>query len=101
MGEFPNKPTQFKPGESGNPKGRPKGTDLTSRLRRILEENEGQAAEALMKVAVKAALEGDWRFWNSIVERVEGKVAEKIQPDGELEVVIRYVDATKHDDGDG
>ena len=85
----PPKEHQFKPGHSGNPKGRQKGTSLTDRLRKIVEENEGQVGEALMKAAVKAALQGDWRFWNSIVERIDGKVADQLNMSGDVRFDVR------------
>lgn len=37
---FPNPDTQFKPGESGNPAGKPKGTKSLSTLIRELEDEE-------------------------------------------------------------
>ena len=76
-------PHQFKPGQSGNPKGRPKGSSITPRLKRIIEENNGEIADALVKSAIKNALKGDFRFWNAIMERVEGKVADRVQHSGE------------------
>lgn len=82
----------FMPGQSGNPKGRPVGSGLTDRLRRILDKDEGIAAEAIMQVAVDAAKAGDWRFWNSIMERVEGKVPDKIESDGNVSVIVEYKD---------
>jgi len=68
----------FEPGQSGNPNGRPKGTGLSDRLREIIDKNDGEIADALVKAAVKAALKGDFRFWQEIINRVEGKVADQI-----------------------
>lgn len=76
-------PHRFKPGQSGNPNGRPKGSSITPRLKRIIEENNGEIADALVKSAIKNALKGDFRFWNAIMERVEGKVADRIQHSGD------------------
>lgn len=72
----------FKPGESGNPAGRPVGTGLTDRLREIIEKNNGEVADALVKAAVKAALKGDFRFWQEIINRVEGKVPDAMRHSG-------------------
>lgn len=73
----------FQPGQSGNPAGRPKGTSLTDKLREIIDKNEGEVADALVRAAVKAALKGDFRFWQEIINRVEGKVADRVAgPDG-------------------
>lgn len=94
---------RFKPGQSGNPKGRPKGSSITPRLKRIVEENDGEIADALVKSAIKNALKGDFRFWNAIMERVEGKVADRIQHSGDdggpIQInVIRGVDPRKRGD---
>jgi hypothetical protein len=72
----------WQPGESGNPAGKPPGTTLTKRLRDIVEKNEGEVADALVKAAVKAALKGDFRFWQEIINRVDGKLPDAIQHTG-------------------
>jgi len=84
-------PHQFKPGQSGNPAGRPKGASVTARIKKIIEQNEGEIADALVKAAIKNALKGDFRFWNAIVERVDGKVTEQIEQSGStrIEFVVR------------
>lgn len=68
---------QFKPGQSGNPKGRPKGTSLTARLRKALDKNDGELAELLIKVAIREAGKGKFSFFKEIMDRTDGKVAEK------------------------
>ncbi len=70
---------RFKPGQSGNPKGRPKGTTLTDRLRKLLDANEGEGAQAFVQTAYDYAMKGDFRFWNAILERIDGKVTEKLE----------------------
>ena len=69
----------WKPGESGNPKGRPKGTGLADRLRAILEKDDGRVADALVASATKAALKGDFRFWKEIVDRVDGPIKQRVE----------------------
>ena len=64
----------FIPGRSGNPAGRPKGSGVTDRLRRILEEDDGAVAEILAQEIVRAARRGDHRFMKLILDRVEGPV---------------------------
>lgn len=86
----------FMPGESGNPNGRPKGTGLTDRLRAILENDGCKVAQEIVDAGVKAARDGDFRFWNAIFERIDGKVQENIKADGSLEIVVRYVDKPVH-----
>ena len=100
--ETPNKapwlkPFQFKKGESGNPNGRPKNTSIEAKLRKRLSEGENgdRIVESLISVALREALSGDFRFWNTILERVDGKVAERIAgPDGEgLTVVLERAES--------
>ena len=100
--ETPNKAPwlkdyQFKKGQSGNPNGRPKGTSIEAKLRQRLSEGENgdRIVQSLISVALRQALNGDFRFWNTILERVDGKVAERIAgPDGEgLTVILERADA--------
>ena len=100
--ETPNKAPwlkdyQFKKGQSGNPNGRPKGTSIEAKLRQRLSEGENgdRIVQSLISVALRQALNGDLRFWNTILERVDGKVAERIAgPDGEgLTVILERADA--------
>lgn len=80
-----NKPpvdSQFKPGESGNPSGRPKGSiNLATRIQRMLDDDDftttmvdakgkkvnfkGNPAEAIIRTAVLKAMSGekDWAEW--------------------------------------
>ena len=93
---------EFQKGQSGNPGGRPKGVSLQGELRRRLGEGEtgDKLVDSLITVALREALRGDFRFWNSIIERVDGKVADRFAgPDGGgLTVVLeRYVN---NDDND-
>lgn len=101
MGEFPNKATQFQKGQSGNPKGRPKGTGITDRLRAILADDDGAVVGALAKVAIDAAKAGDFRFWKEIIDRIDGKCPDKVEADGATEVLVRYVDLSFDKPADG
>jgi uncharacterized membrane protein (UPF0182 family) len=93
------RPHWFKPGQSGNPGGRPKGTSLTDRLRALVEEGEkGKTADAICKAAVEAAKSGDFRFFQEILNRLDGKVPDKLASQGQVEVIIRHQDATPTDD---
>jgi hypothetical protein len=83
---FPNRETQFKPGQSGNPGGRPKGTSLTKLICGLLEQGElkgasvegPRVADGLAHVIVKKALEGDYRFVELVMNRIDGKVPNPI-----------------------
>lgn len=66
---------QFKPGESGNPNGRPKGKTVASEIKRIITDKEGSEHDiitALANVAIRKALKGDFRHFDAIREIIDG-----------------------------
>ncbi len=71
----------WKPGQSGNPLGRPKGRVLTSAIEKLIENGlDGKdLSQALAKKAVAMALSGNFQFFNLLMERLDGKVAEQMQ----------------------
>lgn len=79
---------QFKPGQSGNPRGRPKGLSLTKRIRRLLRESELEGvtnpaglplADLLIASLVRGAIKGNFKQQKEILDRVEGKVADRVK----------------------
>lgn len=79
---------QFKPGQSGNPSGRPKGTSITARLRKALEKNDGALAEMIVKVAIREAGRGKFQHFQEILNRVDGTLVTRICIDAELEKML-------------
>ena len=78
--------TPFPKGVSGNPAGKPKGTEHSkTRLRRLLdlvqkkrnpitgEEEEFTVLEMMDMQMIAKALKGDQRAYESVVDRLEGK----------------------------
>lgn len=68
-------------GTSGNANGRPRGSvSLTTELkRRLADGDDGQRIiEALVNRALQSALRGDYKFFNLILERVDGKVMDRV-----------------------
>jgi hypothetical protein len=85
---FPNDDTKFKPGESGNPNGRPKKLpQLDSLLADVLgEEKDGiEAAKAILMALRSKAVKGDVKAAESLLDRAYGKPTQKTElsgPDG-------------------
>lgn len=110
-GQSGNPATRFKPGVSGNPRGRPKGPTIATRLRDLLEktsldgdgdgDGEGTGkplAEQVAEVIVKRALEGDYACIRILLDRTEGRVPDRQEvelrglSDSELIARITYRD---------
>jgi hypothetical protein len=85
----------FKPGQCGNPKGRPKGTrnfstfinKIMNQKIDVIDKKTGKPikmtmAEAVVMAQFKQAANGSTRAFNSLIDRAEGKVADKIQHSG-------------------
>lgn len=88
----------WKPGQSGNPAGRPK-SDLciTSLVKELLEQDAGQGktnaqlvAEAIVKLAKTPDARGYVPTVKELLDRIEGKVADKHILGGDIPVSIVY-----------
>jgi len=94
----------FKPGESGNPKGRPKkGETLSDILREQLssikiEYEDGTQVEAKTAIAAKLierAMEGEILAMKYIYDRVDGRPKESIDLEHSGELTVVFEDAEK------
>jgi hypothetical protein len=72
----PPRARRWKPGQSGNPKGRPPGSGVTDRLRAILDD---ETAEAIAQAIIARALAGDHRMIALILNRTEGPVKQRVE----------------------
>lgn len=115
----PPKHTQFKPGQSGNPRGRPKGTkNLKTDLREELDEQivvrEGGRAQrvskqrAMVKTIMARALKGDVRALTLQVNMISqlfdpddgaGDIAQPLKDD-DLEILRAYEERIRRTAGD-
>ena len=79
---MPGEDTRFKPGQSGNPKGKPKGTislaaQLRKALKRTVQTKDGtrmKTYDAVVAKAIQSALQGDSAMMKLIFDRVDGRV---------------------------
>lgn len=76
--------TWFKKGQSGNPGGRPKGLSITAIIRKELEKKVKGADERTYKQLfaqslIRHAISGHSMAISQILDRVDGKVKEKIE----------------------
>ncbi len=98
--------TRFKPGQSGNPKGRPKGTGgpyMTRILKELLEQdidikNIGDLKRffdikgtkmtnkhAIMFRLLKKAHDGDSKAIEVLLDRIDGKVTQPLEHSGDIQ----------------
>lgn len=90
-GKTPKGAKPFKPGETGNPHGRPrKLPELDKLLADILgEDKDGiTAAEAILKALRAKAARGDIRAAEILLDRAYGKAKQVIENDGTISVSI-------------
>ena len=76
----------FKPGESGNPGGRPKGSvSPTNELIKLLEENPTMARDMAQRLLDNACKGIDTlSYFKEVANRIDGKVTDKLEVKGEL-----------------
>lgn len=84
------KPWLWKPGQSGNPHGRPK--KLTSILEQVLFEEKDKngitKAQKLVKAAVERAIKKSDFLVKEVWDRTEGKLKEDRDEQGGIQVVV-------------
>ena len=94
---------QFKPGQSGNPSGKPKGTKhLSTLLKAMLNETveiDGQTIkfdQALIKKLLKKASEGDIKAIQEVFDRTEGKATQEIETEHTGGITIRFEEPAEY-----
>ena len=88
---------RWKPGESGNPKGRPKGKknfetyfmeawkEVAEALRMNKDPDKGKIE--ILKIGFKQIFKGNYQFWKDFMERLFGKVSERIELGADTELL--------------
>jgi hypothetical protein len=75
----------WKPGQSGNPGGRPKGRLIDETLEELLLRNDSELALAIAKKLLARAKAGEVKAIQLVAERVQGKPKRHLElsgPDG-------------------
>lgn len=81
---MPSEDTQWKPGQSGNPNGRPKKKPFKDALLKLIaEQGLDMAANALLQ----KALEGDVPALKELADRIDGKVTQTIGGDDDEDAI--------------
>jgi len=87
--------TAWKPGESGNPKGRPKkGYSITEWFKEMLKSNP-EIKDAMGKSILKKALEGDIAAQRLVWQYMDGMPQQKVEidtPEDKVKEVKKYID---------
>ena len=81
----------WQPGQSGNPKGRPKGKlSLTTALRQYLEDNPSRVIELIQSLYRMATKGSNVQAMQEIFNRLDGKIADIHQLDTKLPVTLVF-----------
>mgnify|MGYP001548391021 CR=1 FL=1 len=75
---------RWKPGQSGNPSGRPKKKPLTEALQRVLAKLSDDERDVLCQELITKVATGDVAAFKEVADRVEGKVPQGIGQAEEL-----------------
>ena len=93
---------QFKAGESGNKSGRPKGSlSMVSLIRKELQASDSKRAKAIVRAMLDEAENGDAAQIRELLNRIDGKVPDKVVgDDGPVEIVVRHITKKHNEDND-
>ena len=109
------KPHQWKPGQSGNPAGRPKSPSLRERLVTVLErqakdvpyaaklledlslDDGATVGDVVASALCVAAISGNAALMKDIFDRIDGKPHESVKHDLKGNITVRFKDAEESD----
>lgn len=96
---------RWKPGQSGNPGGRPKKKPITAALERIFDKLSDAEVEVFARSMFMKAGQGDVAAFKEITDRMEGKVAQPVGgaddlPPIGIEKIVRAIVDPQNRDGE-
>src|SRR5664279_3842241 len=80
-------PYRYKPGQSGNPSGRPKGL-IGAALFKQLRKSGGKDLELIIAGIISSARKGDAKAFSTIRDSIDGRPAQSIDLAGEVSVSL-------------
>jgi len=94
--------TRFKPGQSGNPGGRPKTRELTEMLRAVCNEIDPKSRKSFFQLAAESLLRevfaGDVQAFKELADRVEGRTVQQVELSGPEGSAIPLANVTEIDE---
>ena len=92
ISHFGDKLKQWKPGESGNPGGRPQGKSITAELRKLLDKGttSEDLAEILLDIAKTKHGRSQLQALQEVLNRSDGKVPDTHRIESDIPVNITY-----------
>ena len=96
----PNKDTQFKDGESGNPNGRPLGQrnyatiykEALIKLAELNHKSPEELEEEIVSAGLLNARKGNYQFYKDVLDRIHGTAQNNVNVSGEITSKIISVD---------
>lgn len=89
-GELPEafRAAQWKPGQSGNPNGRPKKKPITEMLIALFDNQGDEIKAQMLKVFTGKSGMAKVMLLREAAERLEGKVTQQVEHSGEINLTI-------------
>jgi hypothetical protein len=81
------KPYQYKPGQSGNPSGRPRGL-ISAALIKQLRKSGGKDLAAIVEGIIRSARRGNPKSFSVIRDSVDGRPLQEVAMDASLDVSL-------------
>ena len=98
-GIIPPAKHRFKPGQSGNPGGRPKSKLVTQAYQELLEKVDSESGKTVAQIiaekVVIEAQDNNLAAVKEITDRTEGKAAQQVQLSGDINATVYVMERLK------